>query len=137
MNALGDRPTIVCNGMIGREAFTARDREQNFYMIGSMGLGLSIALGVAVTHPEKPVVCLDGDGNVLMRSARFRTTSVTSQREARNCELPLIAANPMIRGRRSSTNSLSSTPNWSMSSTVTDLADTAAYWPQPRSLRPW
>lgn len=66
MNALGDRPTIVCNGMIGREAFTARDREQNFYMIGSMGLGLSIALGVAVTHPDKPVVCLDGDGNVLM-----------------------------------------------------------------------
>ena len=66
MNALGERPAIVCNGMIGREAFTARDREQNFYMIGSMGLGLSIALGVAATHPETPIVCLDGDGNVLM-----------------------------------------------------------------------
>lgn len=66
MQALGDRPTIVCNGMIGREAFTARDRPQNFYMIGSMGLGLSIALGVAITHPEQPIVCLDGDGNVLM-----------------------------------------------------------------------
>ena len=66
MNALGDRPTIVCNGMIGREVFTARDREQNFYMIGSMGLGLSIALGVAVTHPDTSVVCIDGDGNVLM-----------------------------------------------------------------------
>ena len=66
MRALGDRPTIVCNGMIGREAFTARDREENFYMIGSMGLGLSLAIGVAQTHPEQSIACLDGDGNVLM-----------------------------------------------------------------------
>ncbi|MDA1194453.1 MAG: thiamine pyrophosphate-dependent enzyme [Planctomycetota bacterium] len=66
MQALGDRPTIVCNGMIGREVFTARDREESFYMIGSMGLALSIAIGVAVTKPQTPVVCLDGDGNVLM-----------------------------------------------------------------------
>ena len=66
VQALGDRPTIVCNGMIGREAFTARDREENFYMIGSMGLALSIALGVAVSKPERSIVCLDGDGTVLM-----------------------------------------------------------------------
>jgi sulfopyruvate decarboxylase subunit beta len=66
MKALDDRPTVVCNGMIGREAFTARDREQNFYMIGSMGLGLSIAIGAALAHPEKKILCLDGDGNVLM-----------------------------------------------------------------------
>jgi thiamine pyrophosphate-dependent acetolactate synthase large subunit-like protein len=66
VQALGDRPTVVCNGMIGREAFTARDREQNFYMIGSMGLGLSIAIGAAMSRPQQQVVCLDGDGNVLM-----------------------------------------------------------------------
>lgn len=66
MKALDDRPTVVCNGMIGREAFTAEDRAQNFYMIGSMGLGLSIGIGVALAQPEKKVLCLDGDGNVLM-----------------------------------------------------------------------
>lgn len=66
MEALDDRPTVVCNGMIGREAFTARDREQNFYMIGSMGLGLSIAIGAALAAPRQRVLCLDGDGNVLM-----------------------------------------------------------------------
>ncbi len=66
MKALDDRPTVVCNGMIGREAFTAEDRPQNFYMIGSMGLGLSIGIGVALTQPHKKVLCLDGDGNVLM-----------------------------------------------------------------------
>ena len=66
MKALDDRPTVVCNGMIGREAFTAQDRAQNFYMIGSMGLGLSIGIGVALARPDKKVLCLDGDGNVLM-----------------------------------------------------------------------
>lgn len=66
MKALDDRPTVVCNGMIGREAFTAEDRPQNFYMIGSMGLGLSIGIGVALAQPDKKVLCLDGDGNVLM-----------------------------------------------------------------------
>ncbi len=68
MAALDDRPTVVCNGMIGREVFTARDRKESFYMIGSMGLGLSIGIGVALTQPDKEVLCIDGDGNVLMGS---------------------------------------------------------------------
>ena len=66
LEAVKDELVVVCNGMIGREAFTAKDREANFYMIGSMGLALSIGLGVALTRPTKRVVVLDGDGNVLM-----------------------------------------------------------------------
>jgi thiamine pyrophosphate-dependent acetolactate synthase large subunit-like protein len=66
MDAVTDELVVVCNGMIGREAFTAKDREQSFYMIGSMGLALSIGLGVATARPDKRVVVLDGDGNVLM-----------------------------------------------------------------------
>ena len=62
-----DREIVVCaNGMIGREAYTARDREGNFYMVGSMGLASSIGLGVALSRPDRRVVVLDGDGNVLM-----------------------------------------------------------------------
>ena len=66
MEAVHDELVVVCNGMIGREAFTAKDREANFYMIGSMGLALSIGLGVALAQPKKRVLVLDGDGNVLM-----------------------------------------------------------------------
>ena len=65
--ALGpDDLVVCCNGMIGRELYTYAERPQNFYMIGSMGLGLSIALGLALARPSRRVIALDGDGNVLM-----------------------------------------------------------------------
>jgi sulfopyruvate decarboxylase subunit beta len=35
-------------------------------MIGSMGLASSIGLGVALARPERRVVVVDGDGNLLM-----------------------------------------------------------------------
>jgi len=58
---------VVCaNGHPSREAHKAADRKGNFYMIGSMGMAPSIALGLALAKPDKKVVVLDGDGNVLM-----------------------------------------------------------------------
>ena len=63
---LGDAVVVNANGYIARAAFNDEDRPGNFYMIGSMGLASSIALGIAVSKPEKRVVVYDGDGNLLM-----------------------------------------------------------------------
>jgi len=63
---LKDEPVVHANGYICRESFKAKDREGNFYMIGSMGLASSIGLGVALCRPDKKVIIFDGDGNVLM-----------------------------------------------------------------------
>lgn len=63
---LGDELVVAANGFLGREAFGAADRAENFYMIGSMGLAASIGLGVALARPERRVVVIDGDGNLLM-----------------------------------------------------------------------
>ena len=63
---VGDALIIHANGMISRESFTHRDRGENFYMIGSMGLACCIGLGVAMSRPDRRVIVLDGDGNVLM-----------------------------------------------------------------------
>lgn len=57
---------VAANGYISREAFDAGDPAATFYMIGSMGLAPSIALGAALSRPERRVVVLDGDGNLLM-----------------------------------------------------------------------
>ena len=61
-----DEPVVHANGFICLESFALKDREANFYMIGSMGLASSIGLGVAICKPEKKVIIIDGDGNVLM-----------------------------------------------------------------------
>jgi len=65
--AFGDDAAFVCaNGYVSRDAFAIDDRPGSFYMLGSMGLTASIALGAALARPQKRVVVLDGDGNVLM-----------------------------------------------------------------------
>jgi sulfopyruvate decarboxylase subunit beta len=63
---LGDDAVVHANGFICRESFAVRDRRENFYMIGSMGLASSIGLGVAMAAPARRVVVLDGDGNLMM-----------------------------------------------------------------------
>lgn len=63
---LSDHVVFHANGHICRESFQVDDREGNFYMIGSMGLAPSMALGLALACPEKKVVVFDGDGSVLM-----------------------------------------------------------------------
>jgi phosphonopyruvate decarboxylase/sulfopyruvate decarboxylase subunit beta len=63
---LTDEPAIHANGYICRESFNIKDRKENFYMIGSMGLASSIGLGVAINRPDQKTIIIDGDGNVLM-----------------------------------------------------------------------
>ena len=65
-NLLKDELIIHANGHICRESYTVKDRPGNFYMIGSMGLAPSIALGICMSHPERRVVVYDGDGSLLM-----------------------------------------------------------------------
>lgn len=73
-----DDLVVCCNGMTGRELWTYGERPENFYMIGSMGLGLSISMGVALNHPSRRVISLDGDGNVLMGLSALATAGTES-----------------------------------------------------------
>jgi thiamine pyrophosphate-dependent acetolactate synthase large subunit-like protein len=73
LEKMTDQPLIVCNGFPSREACKLRDRDQNFYMIGSMGASAGIGLGLAMAQPGKTVVVFDGDGNVLMSLGTLAT----------------------------------------------------------------
>ncbi len=42
------------------------DRPLNYFSFGAMGLASSHALGMALAHPDRRVVVLDGDGSLLM-----------------------------------------------------------------------
>jgi thiamine pyrophosphate-dependent acetolactate synthase large subunit-like protein len=50
-------------------------RTQNFYMLGSMGLAVPIALGVAIAQPHRKVIALEGDGSILMQLGALSTVA--------------------------------------------------------------
>jgi len=72
VSSLGsDDIALFTTGMISREAFSAGDRDSNFYMLGSMGLLSSVALGMAMNVPQKRIIVVEGDGSALMSLGNF------------------------------------------------------------------
>ena len=69
---LGDTDAIVATtGKVSRELYECRTRagnghERDFLTVGSMGHASQIAMGIALAQPGRQVVCLDGDGAMLM-----------------------------------------------------------------------
>ena len=66
-------------GGIGNNNFdlwAAGQRPQNFYMLGSMGLTIPIAFGVALAQPDRHVVALEGDGSLLMQLGCLSTIAM-------------------------------------------------------------
>lgn len=66
-------PIVSANGYISRDLFETCEKPSNFYMIGSMGLASSIALGIALKKPKKRIFVFDGDGNILMNLGSLAT----------------------------------------------------------------
>ena len=58
---------VSTTGHTSRDLASLADRENHFYMTGSMGCASSIALGLAHARPDRKVIVLDGDGAALMR----------------------------------------------------------------------
>ncbi len=70
-------------GGIGHTNFdlwSAGHRPQNFYMLGSMGLAVPIALGVALAQPRRKVFALEGDGSLLMQLGCLATVATLRPR---------------------------------------------------------
>ena len=57
------------------DLYAAGHRLQNFYMLGSMGLTIPIALGVAIAQPQRHVIALEGDGSLLMQLGCLATVA--------------------------------------------------------------
>ncbi len=55
-------------------------RQQNFYMLGSMGLAVPIAMGVAIAQPGRKVFALEGDGSMLMQLGSLCTVAARKQK---------------------------------------------------------
>jgi thiamine pyrophosphate-dependent acetolactate synthase large subunit-like protein len=77
-----EREEAVVGG-IGNTNFdlwSSGQRPQNFYMLGSMGLAIPIALGVAIAQPHRHVFALEGDGSLLMQLGCLTTVAALGPR---------------------------------------------------------
>lgn len=66
-----DSIVVSTTGKLSRELYEYRDtmkesHESDFLTVGSMGHSSSIALGIALSKPERKVFCFDGDGAFIM-----------------------------------------------------------------------
>ena len=74
VNHLREADMIVSTtGKLSRELFeyreaTGKGHGHDFLTVGSMGHSSSIALGIALEHPERRVFCFDGDGAFIMHT---------------------------------------------------------------------
>ena len=75
-----DTPIVATTGMASRELFELRTvHHRDFLTVGGMGHASQIAAGIALTQPDRKVLCLDGDGAMLMHMG-----SLTISADCRN-----------------------------------------------------
>jgi len=73
-----DEAVIGGIGNANFDLWASGQRPQNFYMLGSMGLAIPIALGVAIAQPQRHVIALEGDGSLLMQLGCLATVAERS-----------------------------------------------------------
>lgn len=75
VQALPDAAFVVTCGATSREMAAVADLPNNLYLLDSMGLTTSVALGVAIGLRERAphVVAIDGDGSLLMNLGSLAT----------------------------------------------------------------
>ena len=67
----GSEVIVSTTGKTSRELFEYREElkqahDKDFLTVGSMGHSNQIALGIAISKPDRKVICIDGDGAMLM-----------------------------------------------------------------------
>ncbi len=70
-----DEAVVAGIGNTHFDLWASGQRPQNYYMLGSMGLAVPIALGVALAQRERQVFALEGDGSMLMQLGALGTVA--------------------------------------------------------------
>ena len=74
---------VATTGRAVRELYAVREfraegHENDFHNVGAMGHASQIALGVALSRPDRLVVCLDGDAAIIMHMGTLAINGTTS-----------------------------------------------------------
>jgi thiamine pyrophosphate-dependent acetolactate synthase large subunit-like protein len=69
------------------DLFAAGDHDANFYLWGAMGGAAPMGLGLALAQPERPVLVITGDGEMLMGIGSLATIG---QKRPRNLTIAVL-----------------------------------------------
>jgi thiamine pyrophosphate-dependent acetolactate synthase large subunit-like protein len=72
----GDLLLVTGLGSTTWDAAAVGDDDKNFYLWGAMGAAAMIGLGLAIARPERRVLVVTGDGEMLMGLGAFATIGV-------------------------------------------------------------
>ncbi len=72
----GDMLLVTGLGSTTYDAAAAGDDERNFYLWGAMGAASMIGLGLAIARPDRRVLVVTGDGEMLMGLGALATIGV-------------------------------------------------------------
>jgi phosphonopyruvate decarboxylase len=90
LSSIGETAIVVSTtGLTSRELFEYREalgqgHGRDFLTVGSMGHASQIALGIALSRPDKVVYCLDGDGACLMHMGSLAILGSAAPRNFRH-----------------------------------------------------
>ena len=72
----GDLLLVTGLGSTTYDAAAVADDERNFYLWGAMGAAAMVGLGLAIAQPERRVLVVTGDGEMLMGLGALATIGV-------------------------------------------------------------
>ena len=87
MKERGDLLAVAGLGSATYDLFAAGDHDLNFYDWGAMGSACTVGLGLALAQPDRPVVVLTGDGEILMGVGGLATIA---QHQPRNLSILVL-----------------------------------------------
>lgn len=83
----GELLIVTGLGSATYDCAAAGDDPRNFYLWGAMGGTAALALGLALAQPERPVLALTGDGDMLMG---IGTLSTIGAKKPRNLSIVVL-----------------------------------------------
>src|ERR1700736_3972655 len=72
----GDLLLVTGLGSTSWDAASVGDDDRNFYLWGAMGSAAMVGLGLAIAHPDRRVLVVTGDGEMLMGLGALATIGV-------------------------------------------------------------